>query len=1045
MIQIMKASAGSGKTFNLAKTYIRLLFEAKDSHSYRHILAVTFTNKATDEMKGRILKELFVLSVEPEASGYFRDFVPSLAKSPSDLKKLAEDLLCNILHDYGAFSVSTIDRFFQQTLKAFSREIGQFASYQVELDKDSLVEESVDRILDSLTENDSALLKWLTDNVLEQIETGGRYSLDKSLKDMAKRLRSNGHRDQIERYGIDENGLYSKETLDRIRKECRSVISGYYDKVRSTASRVLGLMLQNGVDPAGSNRKFLSKLHVYAGLKNSDVIPFPTDTFLKNASDHELWFPKAKARTLLPKVYPLIEEPLNDFCALFDADYRVFSTAKIIDGQLYGLGVAGELNGTFRDLMKEKNVLCLDDSNTILKGIIDGSDAPFVYEKLGVRYEHFLLDEFQDTSRIQWDNFRPLLQNSEAQGFDSLIVGDVKQSIYRWRDSDWNLLDSELEKEFDRVKVDSLQSNYRSLSCIVRFNNMFFPVAARVLDDTYDDKTGGRSLSGIYSDVEQAVAVKGDETGSVCLTWCGKDDENRKVLESIATIRGKGARYGDIAILVRGNAEGENIASFLIDNNVPVITDESLKVRSSLVVRRLVSLLSFAENPHDTVGGFLASSLDVTLPAEFHSIIDLAENLLRQLRKADEAVFDGETLYVQSFMDFLHDFVSVNGNTLRGFLKHWEEKNPSISSPALGDSVRIMTIHKSKGLDFPYVVFPYAEKVNLYKASSCWCRPETAGTSLEGLPDGIFDVTLSADSEKTLFAEDYRKEKKMQYVDNINILYVAFTRASKGMHIIASAPSQKFLDAIEAGQIPEFADMSQILYWFVDRNCSELLPDREGELRFRRLHCEDGAVSYMAGEFFDFAAFHARKAVSAASGVQTFEIHAGYPSWPLDGRLLFRTEGADFFADDGRAGVSASHRLRGIVLHDILSCVVVPSDLEGAVANARQAGKLTDSEASEAFALLSGRIGKASARGWFPEDPSMVRNEVSLIETDGSVYRPDRMVFVPDGGVIIIDYKFGTHRKSYESQVARYADICRRMGYFNVTTALWYVDSDEVR
>jgi len=1041
MIKIMKASAGSGKTFALAKKYISMLFTSEDRYAYRHILAVTFTNKATDEMKTRILKELYVLSVTPEQSGYFKDFVPSVAGTAEDLGRKAGDILCNILHDYGAFAVSTIDRFFQQTLKAFSREIGQFASYQVELDKDSLVAESVDRILDSLTEQDSGLLRWLTDNVLEQIEAGGRYSLDQSLKDMAKRLRSNGHRDQIEKWAIDETAAYSKETLSLIRKECRSVIAGFYADVRGASSQVVELMRQNGVLPEESNRKFLAKLYGYAELKNGDDVPVPTDAFMKNASDPDLWFAKSKSKTLLPKVYPLIEAPLDDFCALFGTPYRVFSTARIIDRQLYGLGVAGELNETFKALMKEKNVLCIDDSNTILKGIIDGSDAPFIYEKLGVRYEHFLLDEFQDTSRIQWENFRPLLHNSQAQGFDNLIVGDVKQSIYRWRGSDWNLLDAELETEFKGAETDTLQSNYRSLANIVDFNNAFFPAAAAVLDGLCVPD-GERTISDIYSDVVQKTAARGDGEGSVILTWCDRDDEAVKVLDAIVEARSHGAEYGDIAVLVRNNLSGESVASFLIDNNVPVITDDSLKVRGSLVVRRLVSLLSYADNPDDTVGSFLASSLDVVLPGEYHSIVDLAEDLLRQLRSVDAEVFDGETLYVQSFMDVLHDYVSVNGNSLRGFLKHWEEVDPSISSPTSGDSVRVMTIHKSKGLDFPYVIFPYAETVTLYKPSNYWCRPNTGGTQLEGLPEGVFDVTLSSASERTLFADDYRRESKLQYVDNINTLYVALTRASKGMHIIAQTPSAKFLEALENGGQPDFRDMSQILYWF--------LSARAGESGFRRENAEiveagGSSIRYVKGSIFDFAGAKQQSVDAVGFGGRPAEIKTGYLSWPISGRLLFKTDGADFFSADGLAGISASHRLRGIVLHDILSGVVVPSDLPKSVEKARAAGRLTEQESEDAFELLSSRIASAAKRGWFPEDASSVRNEVSLIDTDGSVHRPDRMIFSPDGSVVIVDYKFGAHRTSYDRQIAAYADICRRMGYKNVVTALWYVDTDEVR
>ncbi len=250
MIEILKASAGSGKTFNLARTYIKLLLQNEDPTAYRHILAVTFTNKATDEMKSRILKELHRLSTEPGKSQYTKDFVPSLFPTEAALQKKAEDVLFNILHDYSAFSVSTIDRFFQQTLKAFSKEIGQFASYQVELDKDSLVSESVDRILDSLTEDNKALLGWLSDSMMDQLEQGHRFNLEGSLSDMAKRLKSDEHRAVVEEYGIDEEKTYSKENLTRMKSRFREVINSYVKEVKAAATAVSDAFAQAGVTPA---------------------------------------------------------------------------------------------------------------------------------------------------------------------------------------------------------------------------------------------------------------------------------------------------------------------------------------------------------------------------------------------------------------------------------------------------------------------------------------------------------------------------------------------------------------------------------------------------------------------------------------------------------------------------------------------------------------------------------------------------------------------------------------------------------------------------
>ena len=1034
MLQLMKASAGSGKTYSLARQYISLLLKSDDRYAYRHILAVTFTNKATDEMKSRILKELHIMASNPSASDYHDDFIPSLFPSDEKLQEKAKSVLQDILHDYSAFAVSTIDRFFQHTLKAFSREIGHFASYQVELDKDSLVAESVDRILDSLTEEDGGLLSWLTKNVLEQIEQGGRYSLDANLMEMAKRLKSPQRQEAIEKAGINQEDLCSKERLLEIRKRCRDIRESFRAQVKKTARAALDILEGAGVDPQDSNRKFLSTLYVYDELTQNDKLEAPKKAFIEKALDSEKWFARSKASKLLPLVYPFLEAPLEDFCSLWNKEYAVYNTACILDEQLYGLGVASELTKTYDDLMKEKNVLCIDDSNVLLKNIIDGSDAPFVYEKIGVRYEHFLLDEFQDTSSVQWQNFSPLLQNSEAQGGENLIVGDVKQSIYRWRGSDWKLLDEIIPAEFPGHEEKVLDTNYRSLSNVVNFNNDFFKAAAEVLD-----------LKDIYADVEQAVAKKDKPGGSVSLTFCDKDAELDEVLKSIETASKAGALLSEIAVLVRSNLSGERVANHLINNGISVVTDDSLKVKNALTVRRLVSLMSYMDNPDDTIAGYLAGMLDVSIPSGCASLVDIVEELYRSIRKGDkDEIWKGELLHIQSFMDCIQEYVSINGNSLRGFLKYWQEKDPSICSPSSGDSVRIMTIHKSKGLDFPYVIIPFAE--NLYKADSYWCSPTLEQTELEGVAEGVYDVSLSKSSQDTLFAEYYEKENFLQHVDNINTIYVAMTRAALGMHIIARTPPAKCIEAVSDGLLPEFKDFSQILYWFVSKNA--LFGDITSGV-------EEDSIWFEKGEMVDFKSL--RKAEK--SQISDFPIVCGeeFPSIPLNptmssddeevdvrerGRLKFSADSLDFFVED-QAGVSASNRIRGIVLHDILAEVKVPADVATAVRKAQQCGLLTVEEAQEALDHLTAAVAQAAGRGWFPDAPDSLYNEASLIDTDGSVCRPDR-VLVDDGKVIVIDYKFGEHRRIYERQVMKYMNIWRRMGYSEVSGFLWYVDSGNI-
>lgn len=1045
MLEIMKASAGSGKTYSLTEKYISLLLSSADRYAYRHILAVTFTNKATEEMKNRILKELHVLADDPRKSAYHKTFVPSLFPEDGCLRDKAEAVLHDILHDYSAFAVSTIDKFFQQVLKAFSREIGQFASYQVELDKESLVAESVDRILDSLTEGDRNLLSWLTENVLEQIEQGGRYSLDANLLDMAKRLKSSQRQEVIEEYGMDEDEICSKEKLKKIRDKCREVMLAFNGKVRAKAQEALALLTDAGVNTEDSNRGFMNCLHQYAGMGDRDLVPMPSDSFMSKAPDKDLWFPKAKAKKLLPLVYPFLEAPLEDICTLFGREFMVYNTSCIIDGQLYGLGVARELNRTFRELMKEKNVLCIDDSNTILRDIIDGSDAPFIYEKMGVRFEHFLLDEFQDTAKVQWLNMSPLLHNSDSQGGENLIVGDVKQSIYRWRGSDWKLFDETVPSEFPRHKERVLDTNYRSLSTVVEFNNGFFASAAKVIDRIDGHENGG-PLCGIYADVCQKVAKSDKASGSVSLTFCPKDQELRKVLDSVEEARRAGAMLSDIAVLVRSNAAGEEIASFLMDNGIAVITDDSLRVKGAMTVRMLVSLMSYADSPEDTVSGYLADSMDIIPKSSYTSLPDMAEDFLRGIKLNDaDGLWRGEVLHIQSFMDHLQDYVSSEGNSLRGFLKWWEGEDPSISSPASGDSVRVMTIHKSKGLDFPYVIIPFAEGISLNRPDSSWCVPDLADTVLEGVAEGVYDVRLSSDSAASLFAGDYRKHNFMQHVDNMNILYVAMTRPALGMHIISKTLPSTARKAMDAGNFSGFKDFSQILYWYVAS--SGLVP---GVMR----SVEDESERFDLGVMADFNTF--RK--SGTSDVKSFGVADGeeYPSIPLNpcsgdgqtdvrerGRLKFSADSLDFFSADGEAGIGASGRIKGVVLHDILSRVRVQTDLEAAVGEALMNGDLTSSEADSVRLLLEERLRQGKEMGWFPDDPLCVYNESGLIDVDGSIHRPDRVV-VDGGKVTVIDYKSGEKRKEYGRQVRRYADIWKRMGYDDVSAYIWYIRTGEI-
>jgi len=946
-MRILKASAGSGKTYNLSKSYIDILMSSDDRWAYRHILAVTFTNKATAEMKSRILRDLAELAkTEPKA----------------------QRILTDILHDYSAFAISTIDRFFQQVLHAFSRETGHFGAYQVELDKKSLINESMDRILDSITEDDKELIKWISSSASEHIERGERIKIEEGLYDMGTRLKNEEHRSLAEKYGIDDISAFDKSKLHQLRQSCRQIINEF-----QTGALALGY---DGNEDEKFKRPGVRKLDKNPELAN--------------------WF---------------------------DDRYALYNTACTLDEMIDNLGLAGEFYRQFDALLKEKNVLPLDDSNTILRDIIDGSDAPFVYEKMGVRFSDFLLDEFQDTSDVQWENFQPLLTDNESRGGRNLIVGDVKQSIYRWRGSQWKLLGEKVQDVFPGAEIKSLQGNWRSTRAVVDFNSRFFTFAANILN-----------LGAIYSDVGQEPMTKDPQSGHVRVSFV--DDQMTAVVDSIRAALSQGAALGDIAILVRTGDQGGALAQTLLSEGLDVISDDSLDVKSSPVIRRLTALLQNFDTPDDSISNFLAAQLGITFPRSFHSLYELCESILRSLRDADAAAFDGETLFINAFMDDVQDWSSRYGNNLSAFLEHWRDSSLKISSPDDADAIRILTVHKSKGLEFPYVIFPFADKVNLYKADTHWCPLTSGASGLEAAVGGIYPVNLTKESDESLFSESYQAEREMQKIDNLNVFYVAMTRASKSLHVIAAQPPKKLRESKNPQAYTEWSNMSQLL--FVYCNCNF-----------------DSTV----GTPYDF------HLMTREDGKMAKSLPCEYESIPIDGRLRASDKASDFFGSDGTAGSDASGRLYGIVLHDILAqignakqtgsdssgsdgtgCVRAESGIDSAVGAAVNAavlsGALDAASAADATALLCDRIHAHSE--WFA-DGCVVRNESAIIDTDGNEWRPDRVVEYPDGRIVIVDYKFGEEqRDSYLRQVGRYMQLYRRMGFDDVRGFVWYLRSDTV-
>ena len=928
MINIFKASAGSGKTYTLSKTYLDLLLKADSKTAYRNILAVTFTNKATEEMKERILRDL---------------------AEEGKMNPRAREILINLLHDYGSFSVSTIDKFFQQALRAFSKELGSSGNYQIELDKASLTKEAMDRVLDDLTEKDKDLLGWFTKQLETALDNGESFHLENSLYEMA------------EEFGdVNEKFTYDKKKLTELKAKCKEIVDTFHKDVYDNALCI---------DTATWGKTAAKGLAQYADAqtKYKDSVKAANATTLAKLAE------TAGCEAMYALMNPQGRR------------WKEYRTARMVEKVIFTLGLAEEFYSKLAIIEEEKGVISLDESTNLLRDIIDGSDAPFIYEKLGVRFNHFLLDEFQDTSVVQWENFKPLLSNSVSEGYSNIIVGDVKQSIYRWRNSDWNLLDKKIQETFTgKVKVTTLKENWRSTQNIVNFNNKFFTFAA--------DNLG---LSNIYADVKQEVKVEDSQEGCVTVDFC--EDELEMIDGYIEQAVAAGAKMSDMAILLRTNGEGKKVAEYLLSKGYSVISDDSLDLKSSLIIRKIVSYLHSLCNNSDSLNTYLSESLEIDSEREYHSLLDLVDGVIKDLSETHPDEIKGQTLFIQSFMDDILEWTSIHGNDLRQYLKHWEESKIAISSPNDPNAIRITTVHKSKGLAFPIVIFPFAEKVGLFKEDTLWCHLDSDAEMGESF-DSIFPVVLGKSSGDSFFSESLKKEMEMQRIDNLNIFYVCLTRARKEMHIIAKNPPKSLTDGKSSPN-----DLSQLLY----------------------LYCEQNG--------YTFGSPYRWNEASKKEDSEIEEFDAEYETYGMNPeacskRFVASSDAWDYFSEEG---IGQSKRLRGIEQHAMLSRIRTSDD----------APEVLRSIEPQTRELLLERISAHSE--WFSPELKTL-NEVAIIDSFGNTNRPDRVLVDEEGRVTVIDFKFGEEDEKYSGQARRYMRLFREMGYGEVSGYIWYVPIDKI-
>lgn len=1038
MLHVYKASAGSGKTFTLAKKYINLLFDPKREKVFRNILAVTFTNKATEEMKSRIVKELHTLA-ENNKSDYLKDLKSNYNLSDEQVQQKAKKILSQLLFDYSSFSVSTIDKFFQQIIRSFAREIGVNGSYQLELDSALVLEQAVDNLFIELNNPDNKqLLQWLIQYAEEQIEDGKSWNIRKNIHDTGREIFKESYQHKAEE---TQKKLHDKAFLDSYKRKLKGITENFTNELKFLGQKGLGILAENGLQPSDSSRNVLNYFE-----KIQNKIEGPGKTFVECSSNVEKCYTKASPSGLKDKFQNAYQNGLQkvilDILDLFESQEVHYHTAKLILNNLHSLGILTDLAVELRKLTADENIMLIADSNLLLNKIIDNSETPFVYEKTGMKIDNFMIDEFQDTSGLQWENFLPLIKNSMASGLENMVVGDVKQSIYRWRNSDWRLLQHQINEDFrkDELINSPLLDNWRSDEHIVEFNNTFFTEASNFLQSKLNillDEAGKSEklealtsiIQNAYSDVSQNPAKKND-TGYVRIEFIEnvEDEENedeesesnsknkwkleslRRTVRDVEELQSRGFTPGDICILVRDKKDErlivehflahKNSGEALKDKVYDLVSQEGLLINLASSVRFITAVLHLILNHEDKIHQLIVESEALKLKIdtdEIHekiekteslgqvSLFEITEHLIREFglgRLKDERIF------LQSFQDVVFKFSTSKSADLNSFIQWWDAKSGQqfISVPESMEAVRIMTIHKSKGLDFGAVIVPFLswELDNSHRPLIWVPMQDEPYNELPLIP-----ILYSSGMGKSLFAEQYFQEMMQNYVDNINLAYVAFTRPKH--ELIAYSPMPK---KPEKGEI-KLNSIGVLAYKVAENQGTDKIekgnkhkPEKDNKEKFKQIN------------------LNTYPSVEPGNRLR------------LKHNLMMSSMETDW---DNPIG-------HGTMMHELLQRIQVPEDAENALDGMYREGKIGREEMQTMRLELEDFWKMEGVKEWF--DPKYsVLNERSILTPDGSFYRPDRII-IENNKALVIDYKFGENELvKHRKQVTNYKQLLEEMGY----------------
>ena len=1039
---VYKSSAGSGKTFTLVKEYLKIaLNESSDQPQlYKKILAVTFTNKAAAEMKDRIISALKIISVSDKNNPSL--IVTILSEEMNlDIEALAYragNLLSQILHNYSDFSIGTIDSFTHKIIKTFAFDLKLPVNFNVETNVNEFYNKVVSSLISKIGD-DKELTELLKDFSVNNATDNNSWDPEPQIFKFTNTLEK-----EDSAIHLDKLKKLSKEELKEIHTTLIEFNAEFKTIIKQAGTEAILLIKQKNLNDSNFHsasrgpQNFFKKCSAFEIGALDDLV----NKTLENAVNNNKWQGSKNSPSEaadLESIIPQLNSIATKAITYLNENHKHYALCKLLEKNIYSIILVNELQQIADEFKQEEQIIFISEFNSKISKIVAEEPAPFIYERLGERYSHFLLDEFQDTSTLQWQNILPLVDNALGNGKFNLIVGDGKQSIYRWRSAnvkqfsnlpkiegaELNDLVYERQNSLERnYKEENLNTNYRSLAKVVDFNNSFFDfLPANFLKN---------DLQNIYK--HQAQIKKNENSGYVSVH---SGDTEKDALEEttcnliLKQINGaleSGFTFNDICIIVRYNWQGNATANYLIKNKIPVVSSDSLLLKNSPEINCIVCFLKYLINPADKISaasvinylfyvGIFKSDLSPHLKAlqQGQSLftvladlsVDFKENNLLQKNVFDICVEIISRLnlhihnaqYVRFFLDEVNDYLVNKTGSVNNFIEWWEKRSETASLiiPEGTNAVRIMTIHKSKGLEFPVVILPFTNW-EIYKMPTSWVNLENENTAL---PAGLFNISSGiADAG---FGNVFEEEQNEQFLDNLNLLYVGFTRAVERLHIITYKSNTQKHKTVAA--------------WMDS-------------------YLKQNGTAKEAG-FFELGVLTSKLHSSKKEQQPIFNISELYFN---NNPHLIKIKGAHKLKLEDETETA---REKGIKIHYILSEINSVADVPVVLSKMIKQGIISHTEQNELEIKIKELLNNKNLSPYF-SDSYKSKNECEIITDTGELIRPDKIVF-DKTSAIVIDYKTGKQNtKLYQKQMNKYAEVLTKMGYTSVKKVLVYVEENLV-